>query len=397
MAAIRSETRFTGCQDGTVPVATTPQLTIPTELLPFDGRFGSGPSKIRPAALEALGSVGSTILGTSHRQPAVKSMVGSIRAGLTELFGLPDGWEILLGNGGTTLFWDAATFGLIEHRSEHLVFGEFSSKFASAVHAAPHLQEPIVIDAAPGTRPDPVGGNDVDALALTHNETSTGVMMPLIRPAETDGLVLVDATSGAGGLLWDPAEVDVYYFAPQKGFASDGGLWLAACSPAAVERIGRIKAMNRWVPASLDLAIALEQSRLNQTYNTPALVTLFLLDQQLQWMLAKGGLPWCAARCAQSARTLYDWASDRPWATPFVADPASRSTVVGTIDFAASVDAAAVAAVLRANGVVDTEPYRKLGRNQLRIGMFPAVDPDDVAALTRCIDYVVETLAITPA
>jgi phosphoserine aminotransferase len=379
-----------------VPVATTPQLSIPTELLPFDGRFGSGPSKVRPAALEALGSAGSTILGTSHRQPAVKSMVGSIRAGLTELFGLPDGWEILLGNGGTTMFWDAATFGLIERRSEHLVFGEFSSKFASAVRAAPHLEEPVVIETSPGTHPEPDADSDVDAVALTHNETSTGVMMPLIRPAGSSGLVLVDATSGAGGLLWDPAQVDVYYFAPQKGFASDGGLWLAACSPAAVDRIGRIKATKRWAPASLDLAIALEQSRLDQTYNTPALVTLFLLDQQLQWMLAKGGLPWCAARCEQSARTLYGWASDRPWATPFVADPASRSNVVGTIDFAASVDAAAVAAVLRANGVVDTEPYRKLGRNQLRIGMFPAVDPDDVAALTRCIDYVVETLASPP-
>ncbi len=377
-----------------MPVATTPQLTIPSDLLPLDGRFGCGPSKVRPAALEALGSVGSTLLGTSHRQRPVKSMVGSIRAGLTELFGLPDGWEILLGNGGTTLFWDAATFGLIERRSEHLVFGEFSSKFAAAAHHAPHLDAPVVVDAAPGSRPEPVADDDVDVVALTHNETSTGVMTPLVRPAGIDGLVLVDATSGAGGLPWDPTQVDVYYFAPQKCFASDGGLWLAACSPAAVERIGRIKATTRWAPASLDLAIALEQSRLDQTYNTPALTTLFLLDQQLQWMLAKGGLAWCAARCAQSARTLYGWASDRPWATPFVADPANRSNVVGTIDFDASVDAAAVAAVLRANGVVDTEPYRKLGRNQLRIGMFPAVDPDDVAALTRCIDFVVEALAV---
>jgi phosphoserine aminotransferase len=396
MAAIRSETRFTGCQDGTVPVATTPQLTIPTELLPSDGRFGCGPSKVRPAAVEALGSVGRTLLGTSHRQPAVKSLVGSIRAGLTELFGLPDGWEIVLGNGGTTVFWDVATFGLIERRSQHLVFGEFSSKFADAARQAPHLGDPVVVEAPPGTCPPLVADHDVDAIALTHNETSTGVMMPLVRPVDATGLVLVDATSGAGGLAWDPAQVDVYYFAPQKSFASDGGLWLAACSPAAIDRIGRIKATKRWTPASLDLAIALEQSRLDQTYNTPALATLFLLDQQLQWMLAKGGLAWCTARCEQSARTLYGWASDRPWATPFVADPAVRSNVVGTIDFADSVDAAAVAAVLRANGVVDTEPYRKLGRNQLRIGMFPAVDPDDIAALTRCIDYVVETLATTP-
>jgi phosphoserine aminotransferase len=393
MAAIRSETRFTACQDGTVPVTTTPQLAIPTELLPADGRFGSGPSKVRPAALSALESVGGTLLGTSHRQPAVKSLVGSIRAGLTALFGLPDGWEVLLGNGGTTVFWDMATFGLIERRSEHLVFGEFSSKFADAARQAPHLESPLVLDAAPGSCPQPVAHHGVDAIALTHNETSTGVMMPLVRPAGATSLVLVDATSGAGGLAWDPAQVDVYYFAPQKCFASDGGLWLAACSPAAIERIGRIKATKRWVPASLDLAIALEQSRLDQTYNTPALATLFLLDQQLQWMLGNGGLPWCVTRCSQSARALYDWADGRPWATPFVADPALRSTVVGTIDFADSVDAAGVAAVLRANGVVDTEPYRKLGRNQLRVGMYPAVDPEDVAALTRCLDFVVETLA----
>jgi phosphoserine aminotransferase len=254
----------------------------------------------------------------------------------------------------------------------------------------------VIIDAPPGTYPEPVANDDVDTLALTHNETSTGVMMPLVRPAGFEGLVLVDATSGAGGLSWDPAQVDVYYFAPQKGFASDGGLWLAACSPAAIDQIGRIKATRRWTPASLDLSIALEQSRLDQTYNTPALVTLFLLEQQLQWMLAKGGLPWCVARCGESARTLYRWAEDRPWATPFVVDPVSRSNVVGTIDFNDAVNAAAVAGVLRANGVVDTEPYRKLGRNQLRVGMFPAVDPDDVAALTRCIDFVVDALATSP-
>jgi phosphoserine aminotransferase len=376
-----------------VPVATTPQLTIPTELLPSDGRFGSGPSKIRPAALEALGSVGRTLLGTSHRQGAVKTVVGSIRAGLRELFGLPDGWEIVLGNGGTTLFWDVATFGLIERRSEHVVFGEFSSKFADAARLAPHLEDPVIVSAAPGTCTQPVADSDVDVIALTHNETSTGVMMPLVRPSGADGLVLVDATSGAGGLLWDAAQVDVYYFAPQKCFASDGGLWLAACSPAALDRIGRIGASKRWMPASLDLTIALEQSRLDQTYNTPALATLFLLDQQIQWMLAKGGLAWCAARCARSAGVLYGWASDRVWAAPFVTDASLRSNVVGTIDFDDSVDAVAVAAVLRANGVVDTEPYRKLGRNQLRIGMFPAVDPDDVAALTRCVDFVVDALA----
>ncbi len=376
-----------------VAVTTEPAaITIPTDLLPGDGRFCSGPSKVRAAQVDALVAGRETLLGTSHRKPPVKHLVGAVRSKLAELFELPDGWEILLGNGGTTVFWDVATFGLIRDRSQHLVFGEFSSKFAAATASAPHLGEPSIVSTDPGSHPDPVPEDGVDVYALTHNETSTGVAMDLRRP-DADGLVAVDATSAAGGLLWDPAEIDVYYFAPQKCFGSDGGLWLAACSPAAVERIEQIGASDRWRPASLDLAVALDNSRQNQTYNTPAIATLVMLDEQLDWLLANGGLGWAADRCAQSAGALYGWAEDRDWATPFVTDPAMRSNVVGTIDLADGIDASAVNTALRANGVLDTDAYRKLGRNQLRVGMFPSVEPSDVGALTHCIDHVVGELS----
>ncbi len=332
-------------------------------------------------------------MGTSHRQTPVRSLVGRIRAGLTELWSLPDGYEVVLGNGGTTVFWDVATFGLIEHRSQHLSFGEFSSKFAAATASAPHLAEPEVVEAPPGTHPWPNPSPDVDVYALTQNETSTGVMMPLQRPEGAEGqLVAVDATSGAGGLRFSPDQVDAYYFAPQKCFAADGGLWLAVLSPAALERASRIGQSGRWMPASLDLGIAIEQSRLNQTYNTPALATLVLFAAQLDWMLEGGGMDFAAGRSERSAGHLYGWAESTGYTTPFVAKPDERSNVVGTIDFDAAVDAAAVAQVLRANGIVDTEPYRKLGRNQLRIAMFPAIDPEDVRALTGCIDHVVGRL-----
>jgi phosphoserine aminotransferase len=373
--------------------ATPEEITVPADLKPADGRFGSGPSKVRPEAVQALADVAGTWLGTSHRQDPVKNVVGSVRRGLTELFGLPDGWEIVLGNGGTTAFWDAATFGLVEEHSHHLVFGEFSSKFAECVAAAPHLKDPEIIESAAGTHPEAHASADVDLYALTHNETSTGVMLELRRPEGSSGIVAVDATSGAGGLRWDPAQVDVYYFAPQKSFASDGGLWLAACSPAGVERIERLAASGRWTPAFLDLGIALDNSRKDQTYNTPALATLFLLDQQVQWFNSHGGLEWAAGRCDASAANLYGWAESREWATPFVAAADERSHVVGTIDLADSIDANVVTKVLAANGIVDTFAYRKLGRNQLRIAMLPAFVPDDIAALTRCIDYVVERLA----
>ena len=366
-------------------------VQIPPGLLPRDGRFGCGPSKVRPEALDELAAAGRTWMGTSHRQSPVRAVVHKVREGLRELFTLPDGWEVVLGNGGTTIFWDAATFGLIEARSQHLTFGEFSAKFAEAASRAPHLEAPEIVSSQPGTHPAPVPAVGVDACALTHNETSTGVMMELRRPPG-DALVLVDATSAAGGLAWSPAEVDAYYFAPQKCFGSDGGLWIACCSPAAIERIERVAASGRWTPASLDLRIALENSRAEQTYNTPALATLFLLADQLGWMLAQGGLPWCVDRSRRSAGLLYGWAEACPWASPFVTAPAQRSTVVGTIDLA-GVDAALVSAVLRSNGIVDTESYRKLGRNQLRIGMFPAIEPDDVEALTHCIDHVVERLS----
>ena len=368
----------------------TNAFRLPAEILPRDGRFGCGPSKVRPEQVSALSAHARDVLGTSHRQPAVKNIVGSVREGLVSLFDLPDGWQIVLGNGGSTVFWDVATFGLIRDRSQHLVFGEFSSKFAEAAQAAPHIAEPVVVSSDPGTHPHASPDESCDVYALTHNETSTGVSMRLERP-EADGLVVVDATSAAGGLTWNPTEVDVYYFAPQKSFASDGGLWLAACSPAAIDRIASIKATGRWIPASLDLSIALENSIANQTYNTPALATLIMLDEQIRWMNDNGGLDWAASRSALSARTLYSWAEARDWASPFVTDPTKRSNVVGTIDLE-GVDAGSVSATLRANGIVDTESYRKLGRNQLRIGMFPAIDPEDVDALTRCIDVVVDHL-----
>ena len=374
-------------------MTTTPTtLDIPRSMLPSDGRFGCGPSKIRPEQAMALARANSNLLGSSHRQAPVKDLVGTVRAGLADLFSLPDGWEIVLGNGGSTMFWDIATFGLIAERSQHYVFGEFSSKFAEAATSAPHLANPVVVRSDPGTHPPiDTAADDVDVVALTHNETSTGVAMDLRRP-DGDALVVVDATSAAGGLPWSPADVDVYYFAPQKCFASDGGLWLAACSPAALERIRSINASGRWVPASLDLKIALDNSLLNQTYNTPALATLVLLNEQLQWMLGNGGLGWCIERCRTSSGHLYDWATSSAYATPFVADIAQRSAVVGTIDLDESIRADDVCAALRANGIVDTDSYRKLGRNQLRIGMFPSVVPDDVALLTGCIDYVVEAL-----
>ncbi len=404
------------------------QLTIPPELKPADGRFGCGPSKVRPQALARL--VEAAPMGTSHRQKPVKAIVGEIRTGLRELFGAPGGYEVALGNGGATAFWDAAACGLIERRSLHLTYGEFSAKFAAVAREAPFLGEPVVIAAEPGDAPDPaqVGGAAVEAavdvVAWAHNETSTGVMVPVVRPA-SDALVLIDATSAAGGLPVDVSQADAYYFAPQKSFAADGGLWVALLSPAAQERIAKLASMEmpahlggdaasahlggdaasahqgedtasahpRWIPQSLSLSTALENSLKDQTYNTPAVATLFLLANQIRWMLDGGGLDWCVSRTTASSEYLYGWAERTPYTTPFVADPAKRSLVVGTIDFDQAVDAAAVAKTLRANGIVDTEPYRKLGRNQLRIGMFPAVEPADVQALTACIEWVVERSA----
>ncbi len=372
----------------------TTDIRIPTALLPGDGRFGCGPSKVRPEAVAALAAAGTSLLGTSHRQAPVKSVVGRIRTGLQELFSLPDGYQVVLANGGASAFWDVATFGLIEQHSQHLVFGEFSSKFATAAADAPHIGAPQVIAADPGTRPAVEPASGIDLYAFTHNETSTGVMMDLRRPTggDPDALVAVDATSGAGGLRFDPLQVDAYYFAPQKCFASDGGLWVAILSPAALERVARIKGNGRWMPATLDLSVAVDQSAQDQTSNTPALATLVLMAHQLEWMLGGGGLDFAASRSETSAAILYGWAQASPYATPFVTRSEERSNVVGTIDLEASVDAAAVAKVLRANGVVDTEPYRKLGRNQLRVGMFPAIDPADVEALTACVDFVVGQL-----
>ncbi len=381
---------------------TVPDIRLPADLLPADGRFGAGPSKVRPESVDALAAAAASYLGTSHRAKTVRSMVGRLRSGLSDLFRLPDGYEVALGNGGAALFWDMATFGLIERRSQHLTFGQFSASFAAAARAAPFLDDPDVIESAPGTHPSPRADPDVDAYAFTHNETSTGVVMPIRRPAGSveGSLVLVDATSAAGGMRVDPAEFDAYYFAPQKCFAADGGLWLALLSPAAVERVERIKAprngmAGRWTPALLDLGLALENSRLDQTYNTPGLATIFLMVEQVEWMLAGGGLGWAASRSEASAAALYPWAEASEYATPFVADPAQRSPVVGTIDLAGSVDANVVSAVLRANGIVDTESYRRLGRNQLRIAMYPAVEASDVAVLTQAIDHVVAELPHT--
>jgi phosphoserine aminotransferase len=377
--------------------ATERQLVLPDEMKPADGRFGCGPSKVRPQALAALASDGAAVIGTSHRQTPVKALVGEIRAGLGELFSLPDGYEVVLGNGGATAFWDAAAFGLIAERSLHLAFGEFSQKFATVAKDAPFLAEPVVVSAEPGDAPDPasVGAQaaeaGADVIAWAHNETSTGVMTQVVRPdGAGDALVLIDATSGAGGLPVDASQADAYYFAPQKSFAADGGLWIALLSPAAQQRVVQLDASERWIPSFLSIRTALDNSLKDQTYNTPAVATLFLLAEQVRWMLEEGGLDGCVKRSTLSSEQLYGWAERSGYATPFVADPQKRSLVVGTIDFADEVDAALLAATLRANGIVDVEPYRKLGRNQLRVGMFPAVEPADVQALTGCIDWIVE-------
>ncbi|MDK8764578.1 phosphoserine transaminase [Corynebacterium sp. MSK218] len=370
------------------------ELVLPADLLPVDGRFGCGPSKVRPAQIEAITAGANAIIGTSHRQPAVKDLVGSIREGLSDLFSLPEGYEIVLSLGGATAFWDAATFGLIDKKSAHLSFGEFSSKFAKAAEKAPWLDSPLITEAEVGTAPDPTtaDADGADVIAWAHNETSTGAMVPVTRPQpdNPDQLVVVDATSGAGGLPVDMSEADVYYFSPQKCFASDGGLWLAAMSPAAIERIEKINSSDRFIPAFLNLQTAVDNSRKNQTYNTPAVATLLMLDNQVQWMNANGGLDGMVKRTTDNSTVLYSWAESRAETTPFVAEPSARSLVVGTIDFDESVDAAAVAKTLRANGILDVEPYRKLGRNQLRVGMFPAIDAEDITKLTKAIDYVLD-------
>jgi phosphoserine aminotransferase len=370
------------------------EILIPAELRPADGRFGSGPSKVRPEQVAALAEAGSTYLGTSHRQAPVRSLVQRVREGIAALLRLPDGYQVVLGNGGTTAFWEIAAFGLVTRRSSHLSFGEFSSKFAKVTRAAPWLADPAVIESPPGSHPQPQAAAGVDTYALTHNETSTGVAMPIRRvPGADDGaLVIVDATSGAGGLPVDVSETDVYYFAPQKCFGADAGLWIALMSPAALARAGEIAGSGRYIPEFFSLPVAIDNSGKQQTYNTPSVATLVMLAEQVEWMLAQGGLDWAVARTGDSSARLYTWAEKSEYATPFVADPAQRSQVVGTIDFAGSVDAAKVAATLRANGIVDTEPYRKLGRNQLRIAMFPSIDPADVEALTGCVDYVIERL-----
>ncbi|MGH7666872.1 MAG: phosphoserine transaminase [Candidatus Dormibacteria bacterium] len=368
------------------------RYAIPQHLLPGDGRFGCGPSKVPSSALAALAHTGTALLGTSHRQPPVRQLVQRVREGLAALLSPPDGFEVVLGNGGATSFWDAACLSLIERRSQHLVFGEFSSKFAQASAGAPFLGEPDLISSAPGSHPLPRASSDVDAYCLTQNETSTGVAMPLRRVGSQDQLILVDATSAAGGMSVDLSQVDAYYFSPQKCFASEGGIWVALLSPVALERVLRIEASDRWVPASLSLKAALENSRQNQTYNTPAITTLFLLAHQIEWFLEMGGLDWAVSRSRQSSKTVYGWAEQREWASPFVAQAEQRSPVVATIDLVDSVSAPAVSQALRQNGVVDTDSYRKLGRNQLRLGLFPAVDPDDVVQLTRSIDWVVDAL-----
>jgi phosphoserine aminotransferase len=370
------------------------EIQIPAELKPADGRFGAGPSKIPTGALSALAATGSSLMGTSHRQAPVRNLVGQVREGLAELFTLPDGYQVVLGNGGATAFWDIATFGLIRERSQHLAFGEFSAKFAKAAATAPHLGEPTVITADNGSLSSPKAEDGVDVYAGPHNETSTAVMAPVKRVAgiASDDLVLVDATSGAGGLPVSLQECDVYYFAPQKCFASDGGLWVALMSPAALERAASISASGRWIPAFFDLPTAIDNAAKNQTYNTPSVATLFLMAQQLDWMNGQGGLSAMVARTTASSQALYGWAERTSYTTPYVANPDHRSLVIGTIDFDESISADAIAATLRANGIVDTEPYRKLGRNQLRISMYPAVDPADVEALTACIDHVVARL-----
>ena len=370
-------------------------LSIPADLLPQDGRFGCGPSKVRPAQVDYLASLGRSVIGTSHRQAPVRNLVGQVRQGLDDLFSLPDGYEIVLGNGGSTAFWDIAAFGLVRERAQHLAFGEFSAKFGSVTQNAPFLGESTIIKAAPGTLATPVAEAGIDVYAWPHNETSTGVMAPVrrVEGADEDALVLIDATSGAGGLPVDIAEADVYYFGPQKCFAADGGLWLAAFSPAALARVDEIAASGRWVPDFFSLPTAITNSRLNQTYNTPAVSTLALLSSQIDWINGQGGLGWAVKRTLDSSTRLYEWAEATAYTSAFVADPTARSLVVGTIDFTDEVDAAAVAKALRANGVLDVEPYRKLGRNQLRVGMFPAIDPEDISKLIASIEYVVGEIA----
>jgi phosphoserine aminotransferase len=373
-------------------MADIPSITLPDDLIPGDGRFGSGPSKVDTAAVAALAATGAGYLGTSHRQSTVREMVGRVRRGLSELYGLPVDYEVVLGVGGATAFWECAAFGLIERRSQHLSFGEFSSKFAKVTEAAPHLEGPEVIIAEPGTHPLPAASDAVDAYALTHNETSTGVAMPIARPDGADGLVLVDATSAAGAIAVDPEQFDGYYFSPQKAFGSEGGLWVALCSPAAVARIEAVAASGRWIPAFLSLQQAVENSRKDQTYNTPSLATVFLLAHQIERMLGSGGLRWAIDRSSRSSSTVYDWAESRDFASPFVVDPEMRSPTVVTVDFVPEVSADTIEAVLRANGIVDTFGYRKLGRNQLRISCFPNIEPDDVATLTAAIDHIVAKL-----
>ena len=372
-------------------MTTGASIKIPPELLPADGRFGCGPTRVRPSALTGLAEAGASYMGTSHRRPTVRAMVGRLREGLSDLFGLPDGYEVVLGNGGATAFWDAAAFGLIERASQHLCFGEFSSKFARAITGAPHLDPPEIIESIPGIHPLPVPSDRIDLYALTHNETSTGVTMPVTR-VEADGLTVVDATSAAGGILVDPDQFDVYYFSPQKAFGGDGGLFVAFCSPAAIERIERVARSDRWIPPFLSLEAAVGNSLKDQTYNTPALATIYLLTDTVEWINSQGGLSWSAGQCDRNAEILYGWAEGHPFAYPFVSDPDIRSSVTATIDFEPPLSGDHLAATLRANGVVDTESYRKLGRNQLRIGIWPTIPSSDVEALTACLDYVIESI-----
>jgi phosphoserine aminotransferase len=376
-------------------VSETPQITLPADLLPLDGRVGAGPSKVRPEQVAALAAIAPSYLGTSHRQKTVKSQVGRLRAGLADLFALPEGYEVVLGNGGSTAFWDITAFGLIRDRAQFLSFGEFGAKFASGVKKAPHLGDPTILKSDAGSAPEFSAEAGVDAYCSPHNETSTGVAVTPVRVAgaDADALLIIDATSGAGGLAVDPAQFDTYYFAPQKSFGSDGGLWFALMSPAAIARAAEIKESGRWIPDFLDLQTAIDNSRLDQTYNTPALATIFLMAEQVDWFNHNGGLSWCTARTAESSGVLYDWADASAVATPFVSDPALRSAVVATIDIDDSIDATSITQALRLNGIVDTEPYRKLGRNQLRVAVFPAVEPEDVRALTNCIDYVISQLS----
>ena len=373
---------------------TIPDIEIPENLKPADGRFGAGPSKVRPRAADAVAAAGSSLLGTSHRQAPVRNLVKSVQEGVSELFNAPEDYQVVLGVGGATAFWDTAAFGLVREKAQHLSFGEFGSKFAKVTNSAPFLDDSVILQADPGTRPVPRVESGVDVYAWPQNETSTGVAAPVHRVdgADDDALVLIDATSGAGGLPVDVQQSDVYYFSPQKNFASDGGLWLGLFSPAAIERAEEIAATDRWVPDFLNLKTAIDNSAKNQTYNTPALATLIMLNEQLTWMNTNGGLDFATGRTKDSSDRVYTWAEASSYATPFVTRPEDRSQVIVTIDFKDDVDAATVAAVLRANGIVDTEPYRKLGRNQLRIATFTAIDPEDVSALTACIDYIVDRL-----